>query len=644
MPDHHPEPTPAALYARVSSDRQDVDLSVAAQLRALRDHAEKNGYLVVREYVDEAESGRVADRPQFRRMLDEASADDAPFEEILVWKFSRFTRKREHAVAFKSMLRRRGIRVVSITEHADDSPTGKLMEAIIESVDEFYSENLAQEVARGMREAASRGFWVVSRTPYGYTRVYVPDGVKKRPKLEPNPATAPVVERIFALAESGKGITEIARALNADGIANPTGRPWSKNGVHILLTNEVYTGTLLWGVSARDGAPPVRVEDAFPAIISKELFGRVQSQLRSRAPKRAHPRRVGSSYLLSGLVKCRSCRCALSGQDSKSGKFSYYVCQSLMKRGRGACDAPRLNARRFERLVVDQLRANVLTDSNIRDLVRLVGEELDAVASERSNQLETIEAELADVRRRLDRLYHLMETTELDISDVLPRVREHKERRERLEQAAAEARAGLSERREVLEDVETITAYAEDMSEYLATSELTESKAFIRSFVKEIAVAPGQATIRYTLPMPQDSPLRGGEAEEVALGRPVLSTVKSGGPDCTKSRTGVSSLVTPSEGIGIVYVSVASSFTTSMPCTKFRMSAFCSGIVPARRKQRKSATYSLISSLVGNSTFRRRNCAAASSRAAASWSSRCRNERIRGDSASSVRSLFSSAS
>ena len=113
---------PAALYARVSSDRQDVDLSVAAALRALRDHAAKNGYLVAREYVDEAESGRIADRPEFRKMIDEASRSDSPFKEILVWKFSRFTRKREHAVAFKSMLRRKGIRVVSITEHADDTP------------------------------------------------------------------------------------------------------------------------------------------------------------------------------------------------------------------------------------------------------------------------------------------------------------------------------------------------------------------------------------------------------------------------------------------------------------------------------------------------------------------------------------------
>ena len=76
--------TPAALYARVSSDRQDVDLSVSAQLRALRDYADKNDYKVVREYVDEAESGRVMNRPEFRRMIDEAKKTKAPFNEILI--------------------------------------------------------------------------------------------------------------------------------------------------------------------------------------------------------------------------------------------------------------------------------------------------------------------------------------------------------------------------------------------------------------------------------------------------------------------------------------------------------------------------------------------------------------------------------
>ena len=143
---------PAALYARVSSDRQDVDLSVAAQLRALRDYAEKNGYLVAREYVDEAESGLIADRPQFRKMLDEAAKPEAPFKEI--------SRLEVLPVHSKAGARRR-LQVHAPQARASGwspspsrptTPTGKLLEAIIESVDEFYSENLAQEVVRGMRE------------------------------------------------------------------------------------------------------------------------------------------------------------------------------------------------------------------------------------------------------------------------------------------------------------------------------------------------------------------------------------------------------------------------------------------------------------------------------------------------------------
>ena len=123
--------------------------------------------------MDEAESGRIADRPQFRRMIDEGGRNNASFQVILVWKFSRLTRKREHAVTFKSMLRRKGIRVVSIIEHADDSATGKLIEAVIESVDAFTSENPAEEVKqRGMREAAFRGYFLASKAlPFGYMHI-----------------------------------------------------------------------------------------------------------------------------------------------------------------------------------------------------------------------------------------------------------------------------------------------------------------------------------------------------------------------------------------------------------------------------------------------------------------------------------------
>ena len=527
---------PVALYARVSSDRQDVDLSVAAQLRALRDYAEKNGYLVVREYIDEAESGRIADRPQFRKMLDEASKPEAPFREILVWKFSRFTRKREHAVAFKSMLRRKGIRVVSITEHADDTPTGKLMEAIIESVDEFYSENLAQEVTRGMREAASRGFWMNASAPYGYQRVYVQDGAKKRPRLELNPPQDAVVRRIFDLTLQGKTSLDILKTFNAEGIPSPNGKQWRKTTVHKLLTNEAYTGTLVWGQKARDGQEPVRVENAFPAIVSQQEFQRVRKLLEARAPKVTHPRRAASPYLLSGLAKCETCGKALTAAEAKSGKYTYYVCQSLLKQGSGTCDTPRLNARNFEEIIVSNLRDNILTESNVRDLVKLVDEEMDGVAREQRQNLETIEAELEEVKRKLDRIWHFVESTDLDMADASERILEHRHRREQLEAAAEEARAVLSQRRELLDSADVIATFAQDMSEFLKTSELTETKAFVRSFVKEVLVRPGGATIVYTIPTPEDSPIGGADAAEIALNGGVRSIGYGGGAGGNRTR------------------------------------------------------------------------------------------------------------
>ena len=518
----HPDLTPAALYARVSSDRQDVDLSIAAQLRALRDYAEKNNYLVAREYVDEAESGRVADRPQFRKMLDEASADDAPFEEILVWKFSRFTRKREHAVAFKSMLRRRGIRVVSITEHADDSPTGKLMEAIIESVDEFYSENLAQEVTRGMREAASRGFFLGPRAPFGYRRIKVSDGARERPTLEVDPVAAPVVREIFDSVLRGNGLKEICRNLNERGVTNH-GRRWQKSSLQYLLTNEAYTGTAVWGRRTKEGKTPdpVRVEGAWDALVSREMFDRVQQALASRAPDVQRPAQVGSRFLLSGLLRCGACGKPYLGQGAKSGQYTYYVCSTLHHEGPGTCEARYLNAEKVEEFVVEKIRERILTDETITELVTLLAEEIDTLAGELSSQLQAIEAELADVQSRLLRLYEALEKSTLTYEALSPRILSLRQREDQLAAAREDAARQLTQRKLELPTSHEIKAYVGDFRSFLEEGTFPERKALIRNFVKGVEVAGDEATLSYTIPMPA-----GGVTSERT---PVLDFVQSGG-------------------------------------------------------------------------------------------------------------------
>ena len=522
--------TPAALYARVSSDRQDVDLSVSAQLRALKDYARANGYSVAREYVDEAESGRVADRPQFRKMIEEGSQPKAPFEVILVWKFSRFTRKREHAVAFKSMLRRKGIRVVSITEHADDSPTGKLMEAIIESVDEFYSENLAQDVVRGMREAASRGFFLGSKAPFGYRRVKVSDGVKERPTLEVDPSTAPVVREIFESSLRGNGLKEMCKALNDRGVTN-RGKRWYKGGLHYLLTNEAYTGTAVWGRTSKEekAQDPVRVEGAWPALVSRELFDDVQQAMRDRAPTVRKPGRVGSKFLLSGLLKCGVCGRPYTGQGAKSGQFAYYICGTLYREGAGTCSARYLNAPRVEDFIVEKIRERILTEETIVELVTLVAEEIDAMAGELAGRLEVIDAELGDVQSRIERLYEALETSDLTLEALSPRILSLRHREEQLSASREDAAGQLEQRRVELPTTEEIKGYVADFREFLQDGTFPERKALIRNFVEGIEVTGDEAVLTYTIPMPND-----GVTSESAS---VLDFVKSGPPTHTVDTT-----------------------------------------------------------------------------------------------------------
>ena len=173
----------------------------------------------------------------------------------------------------------------------------------------------------------------------------------------------------------------------------------------------------------------MRVDRAFPAIVSKAQFKRVNRLMRSRAPRRTHPRRVGSSYLLSGLLRCQTCGKAMTAAEAKSGKYTYYGCHSLLKRGSGTCKTPRLNAKNFEELIVTNIRENVLTESNIRDLVKLLDEEMDGVAAEQRERLQSIEEELEEVKRRLGRIWQAIETTDIEMADASDRIREHRERK-----------------------------------------------------------------------------------------------------------------------------------------------------------------------------------------------------------------------
>ena len=148
-------------------------------------------------------------------------------------------------------------------------------EMIVEALNEFERDRISKAARRGKREAAESGFWVASSVPYGYRKVWVGDGAKRRAKLELNFLASDVVREIFEMV-GGLDDSAIAHALVGRGVPGPAGKDWTRDCIRRIRTNEIYVGTTNWGRTSNDDSAPVRVENAFPAIVSREVFDMAQ--------------------------------------------------------------------------------------------------------------------------------------------------------------------------------------------------------------------------------------------------------------------------------------------------------------------------------------------------------------------------------
>jgi len=524
----------AALYARVSSQGQaDKDLSIPAQLKALREYALKKGGSVAVEYIDEAESARSADRPKFQEMIFAAKQKVCLFDTILVWKFSRFARNREDSILYKKLLKKHGIDVISINEPIDDTPSGHLMEAMLEAVDEFYSLNLSSDTIRGMKENAARGFQNGGVAPYGYKRVKSVINGNERVKLELEPSEASVVRRMFEMAAKGLGTKEVVKTLTKEGLKTRAGFPWSKTVLHYMLTNETYTGTIVFNrfkqsEEVRKRNEPeklIRVENAHPAIIDKETFTKVGELMKSRAPKIMHPREVSSDYLLSGMVFCGKCGAKMVGSSAKSGKFFYYACQNYLKRGKDICDCKFIPQAKLEDAVIAKIRERVITKENIGKLVRDINEELLASKGSLLDRVHEQDLKVVEANKRLQKLYNALETGQLELADLAPRIKDLRTQIDALEGVKAALNAELAKETINVSDSE-LKAYEDELCGFLQRSTITETKSFLAQWVKRIELdTPGGGHIIYKLPLAPG-----------AKGAEVLSLRIGSSPDRTGNR------------------------------------------------------------------------------------------------------------
>lgn len=288
-------------YARFSSDNQDIK-SAEDQEAENSIYAENHNMKIIKYFRDVAKSGtKTASRDGFFDMLhfceeyNSNKDNKQKIKYILVWKFNRFARNDFDSSFYKNKLKKLGIKVLSITQPISDTPEGHLLEGIIESVDAYYSENLASDVRRAVRRKAKNCEFIGGFSPLGYKIV------DKHFVIDEDEAK--IVQEIFRLyIEERKGLLDIAITLNNKGYKTKMNKPFKQTSIYDILRNHNYIGTYKTHIKGTDET--YEFKNAIPSIISKEDFDKVKEISKKRVVKSTTKKEV---YLLSGLIKCTEC-------------------------------------------------------------------------------------------------------------------------------------------------------------------------------------------------------------------------------------------------------------------------------------------------------------------------------------------------
>lgn len=304
--------TNCLLYARVSTDKQaQRDLSIPAQLDAMREYAKKRKWRIIGEYIDEGKSAKTADRPELKRLLDRCKQEKGIVDVVVIHKIDRLARNVTDHAMIKVLLKRQGIRLVSVVENIEDTISGQLLENIMASIAEFYSANLAEEVRKGRISKLKKGGWPQA-CPIGYKSIKREDG--KTIAIE-DLITSGLVKECFELYATGRySLRELSKKMYQRGLKTRFGKKYSSENIKNLLKRKFYIGIMEWNGKEYLGK--------HVPIVPQELFERVQHILTIRHVN--NEKKSKYSFLLRGIAYCRNCKKKLTAEKHPRG--NYYRC------------------------------------------------------------------------------------------------------------------------------------------------------------------------------------------------------------------------------------------------------------------------------------------------------------------------------
>jgi site-specific DNA recombinase len=523
----------AAIYARVSSDRQKENHTIASQLAALTEYAEAHGYLVPAEwrFQDEGYSGATLLRPGLEALRDLAAAGQ--FEAVLVYSPDRLSRKYAYQVLLAEELSRCGVELVFLQAPSGTTPEDQLLVQFQGMIAEYERAQIAERSRRGKRHRARQGsINVLSGAPYGYR--YVRKSDTAAAYYEVIESEAAVVRRVYqAYTRQGLSINALARLLNEEHIPTRTGTTrWERSTVWGLLRKPAYGGRACYGktelrprqritrplrkrqgLASRDSANHERprqdwIEIAVPALISEETFALAQEQLEQN--KRHSPRRTIEPSLLQGMLVCERCGYALYRCSTRTSarKLSYYRClgSDAYRHLQGAvCDNPPVRQDHLDAVVWKELLRLLEDPSMIQEELNR-RREAARHADPRKQREEILRRDHARLEKSMDRLLSAYQEGLVSLDQLRSRMPELRKQQQAVQAELQSLEAAAADDTQRLRLVRTLADFCAQLRLRADTLEVIERQKILRLLVKEILVGRDTLTIRHSIRIPNAGP------------------------------------------------------------------------------------------------------------------------------------------
>ena len=419
-------PRRAAIYARVSSQRQQQQATIDSQVAELRARVRKDGYDIEEAHIllDDGRSGSYLDRPGLDRVRD--LARERAIDVIYVQTPDRLARRYAHQVILLEELEQCGCEVVFLDQVPAEGPEGQLLVQIQGVIAEYERAKIAERTRRGKLHRARQGAMVIGKAPYGYRHVRK-EG-HEASQWAVNEEEAPMIRDLFAwVAHEGISIRQAAKRLNASPWKTRGGRnEWPTSTVRDILTNQTYTGVTYY--NRRRWVDSDRTDTTFrktrktraymrpreewiaipvPAIIDQETFARVQEQLKKN--KAFSPRNLKreGEYLLRCLVSCGVCGRTMVAHSH--GRHTYYHCGGSVDHIAAGnpvrCPAPQVFAPDLDHLVWEEIKTLLSSPQLIRESwERQHGRHDHHSADVIETELTRLDERITGARRQIQRL------------------------------------------------------------------------------------------------------------------------------------------------------------------------------------------------------------------------------------------------